>query len=242
MIDLLLRKLRLRSPVSDEEEAALRAAASPVETVRPDQLIAQAGDAPTTSCLLVEGWACRHKDLPDGRRQIVELQIAGDFVDLHSFPVQRLDHDVSAITTCRVSRFTHERLREITERFPRLARSLWFSTMLDASIHREWILSLGQRDALGRIAHLLCELRIRLEIVDLGTAQGFALPLTQAALAEATGLTPVHVNRTLRALRENGIATVRNRNVNIHDLAELERTAAFDSSYLHLGGKSSRAI
>jgi len=177
---------------------------------------------------------CRYKDLAGGQRQIAELHVAGDFADLHSFTLKRLDHNVLTLTPCRIAVVPHERIAEITERLPHLTRVLWFATNLDAAIHREWELSLGRRSALARVAHLFCELQVRLGIVGLADETGYDLRLTQTDIAECLGLTSVHVNRTLKELRESGLVEFRNWRVRILDRKELERVAEFAPDYLYL--------
>jgi CRP-like cAMP-binding protein len=186
------------------------------------------------SILLTSGFACRYKDLAGGERQIQELHVPGDFVDLHGFLLKFLDHNVSALSDCRIALVPHAALKRISEDHPHLSRLLWFTTLLDAAIHRETILSVGRRSAIARIAHLLCELSVRLGIVGLSEPDGFELPITQADLADATGLTPVHVNRMLKQLREENMVTFRQGRVVIHDWDGLTRIAEFDGVYLHL--------
>jgi CRP-like cAMP-binding protein len=233
-IDRLLRQLRAHDKVSEAEEAALRAAAGDERKYAADQLIVREGEELTASILLIEGLMCRYKDLSDGRRQISALHVPGDFVDLHGFTLKRLDHHVQSLTRCRVVLFPHDRLRGITEQHPHLTRLLWLLTSLDAAVHREWELSLGCRSATARIAHLLCELQARLEVVGLADERGFELDLTQGELAECLGLTNVHVNRVLRTLREDGLAVFKRGRVAILDRARLEQVADFNPGYLYL--------
>ena len=234
MIEKLLMKLCLRDELSAEEVAALRALPGRVIDVPADKTIIRAGDLLNESTLLIDGLMCRYKDLRDGSRQISELHVAGDFVDLHSFTLKRLDHNIMALTPCRIAQVPHERLKQITEDFPHLTRVLWFSTNLDAAIHREWVLSLGRRTALARIAHFLCELHVRLGLVGLADGLSFRLPITQIDLAECLGLTSIHVNRMLKQLRERKLADFRNGLVTIADLKGLERLAEFSPDYLSL--------
>jgi CRP-like cAMP-binding protein len=234
MIDTLLMKLRLRDDISAEEEAALRDLPLASRAIAKRSTVVRRGEFIHESTLLLEGLVCRYKDLRNGSRQISELHIAGDFVDLHSFTLKRLDHGILAMTDCRVAAVPHERLKAITEQHPHLTRVLWFTTNLDAAIHREWLVSLGRRTALARIAHFFCELYIRFDIIGLAQPDSFPLDLTQTDLAECMGLTPVHVNRTLRTLREQGLADFRSGRVTIGNLADLKRTAEFDDTYLYL--------
>lgn len=232
MIDQMLMKLRARDEVSADEEQILRSLISEVRTVGTDQVVVRA-DVDLTECnLLLEGLMCRYKDLANGGRQISELHVAGDFADLHSFPLKRLDHNVLAIVPSRIAIVPHDRIRRVTEEHPHLARLLWLSTTLDAAIHREWVLSLGRRTAIARIAHLFCELHVRLGIVGLADEHGFDLPLTQQDLAECLGLTPVHLNRVLGALKAEGAVTFQRGRVSLHDVPRVQRIAEFTTDYL----------
>jgi CRP-like cAMP-binding protein len=233
-LEALLMKLRARDVVRDAEKEVLRDAIGRIGEAAPGQPLVRAQVTLSESILLFEGLACRYKDLADGQRQIMELHVAGDFVDLHGFLLKQLDHTVGALTPVRYAAVPHDALRLITETQPHLGRTLWFSTLIDAAIHREQIVSVGRRSALSRIAHLLCELYVRLKIVGLADEDGYALPLTQADVADATGLTSVHVNRMLRKLRNADLLTFRAGRVTIHDWYGLQRVAEFDATYLHL--------
>ena len=233
-VDRLLLKLRARDVVDEREEAVLRASIAEVQELPQVKVIVKAGVAVSQCTLLINRFVCRYKDLADGQRQIMELHIPGDFLDLHSFLLKQLEHNVGSRTPVRLAFVPHDRLREITEEHPHLARMLWFSTLLDAAIHRERILSVGRRSALSRIAHLLCELDIRLAIVGLADNHSYRLPITQADIADASGLTSVHVNRMLKQLRDEGLVTFRNSEVIIHDWDRLKRVAEFDDTYLYL--------
>lgn len=231
--DLLL-KLRMRDEISEREGAVLRAAIAEVQKFPAAKTLVRNGASVTQSTLLIDGIIARYKDLRDGQRQIMELHVAGDFVDLHGFLLKRLDHNVGALTPVTVGFVPHEALARITAEEPHLARMLWLSTLMDASIQREHILSMGRRPALARIGHLMCELCIRLEIVGLAEGRAFALPLTQLDLADATGLTSIHVNRMLRQLREQKLLTFRGGRVEIHDWEGLQAISDFDPTYLHI--------
>ena len=232
-ISSLIARLRRSDDVSESEVAAIasviagrRDHAARATIVRPYQPVDK-------SLLLMEGFVARQTELPNGRRQILAIHVPGDFLDLHGLLLKSLDHEVVALSPTRLAEAPHGRLRDVTGEHPHIARLLWFSTMVDAAIHREWIASLG-RTAAGRIAHLFCELQTRLEVVGLADASGYALPLTQIDLADATALTPVHVNRTLRHLREGNIVDFRTGQVVIGDLDALRRVAGFRPDYLYL--------
>jgi CRP-like cAMP-binding protein len=233
-IAALLLKLRARDLVTGEEEEVLRASVSEIREYPAGRTIVRSGTTLSESTLLVEGVVCRYKDLADGQRQIMELHVAGDFVDLHGFLLKQLDHNVGAMTAVRIASVPHDALRGITETHPHLGRMLWFSTLLDAAIHREKILSIGRRSAMARIAHIFCELLVRLGIVGLADDKSYALPLTQADLGDVTGLTSVHVNRMLKKLRDENLLTFRGGRATITDWDRLQRVAEFDPTYLHL--------
>ena len=234
MIEKHLMKLRARSDVSAAEESVLRALPGQTRTVMAKATLIHAGDQLSNSTLLLDGLMCRYKDLSDGQRQVTELHVAGDFVDLHSFTLKRLDHNIMALTQCTVALVPHDRLKQLTEDHPHLTRVYWFTTNLDAAIHREWELSLGRRTALARLAHLFCELHARLGLVGLADDDGYDLPITQIDLAECVGMTSVHVNRTLRELRGEQVVEFRYGRVQIKDLRKLQAIADFDPGFLYL--------
>jgi CRP-like cAMP-binding protein len=233
----LLLKLRRRDALSEREADVLREAIAGVETLPPGTLMVAAGDRLSRSTLLIDGLVVRFKQLAQGQRQITEVHVPGDFTDLHGYLLKRLEHEVGALTQVRVAYLPHASLTRITEREPHLGRLLWLSTLMDAAIQRERILSIGRRSAMGRIAHLMCELYVRLELVEQVEGLSFRFPVTQMDLADATGLTSVHVNRMLRELRNEGLMTFRNGIVEIHDLNRLEQAAEFDRSYLFLSSE-----
>lgn len=229
----LVDRLRRSDTLSETEIAALAGVISDCRDYPNRAVVARPHEHLEKSQLLVSGFVARQTELPNGRRQILAIHVPGDFLDLHGLLLKSLDHEVVTLSPARLAEAPHPILREMTSEHPHLARLLWFSTMVDAAIHREWIASLG-RTAAGRIAHLFCELQTRLEVVGLADSHEFALPLTQIDLADATALTPVHVNRTLRHLRESGIVDFRTGQVSIGDLNALQRIAGFNPDYLYL--------
>lgn len=234
MIDVHLKKLRRRIEISSEEEKAIRGLVAETRRVRADEILVRAGEELNTSLMLLNGWLARAKDLPGGERQVTELHVAGDFADLHGFTLKHLDHDVLAMSDCTIAVVPHERLQDLTDRHPRLARVYWFMTNIDAAIHREWALSLGQRSAISRMAHLFCELHVRLDVVGLTSHRGYDFPLTQRELSECLGLTVVHANRTIQELRRRSLIELENRQLTILDRRGLEGVAQFDPTYLYL--------
>ena len=236
MITVLLKKLRRRIEISSEEERAIRDSVVDVRRVPADEILIRVGEELSTSTLLIDGWLARSKDLAGGERQVTQLHVAGDFADLHGYTLKRLDHDVATLADCSIAIVPHERIREMTDAHPRLGRVFWFSTNIDAAIQRELALSLGQRSAMSRMAHLFCELDARLGVVGRTSDDGYDFPLTQRELSECLGLTVVHANRTLQELRRRGLVELENRRLTIRDRRGLEGLAEFDPSYLYLDG------
>ncbi|RDE07506.1 Crp/Fnr family transcriptional regulator [Sphingomonas aracearum] len=213
---------------------ALEAAMGPAQEVAPRQIIVRE-NVPLHSCtLLLSGFVQRYKDAANGNRQSLGIHIPGDFVDLHSYPLGRLEHSIATITPVRIASVRHEQVRALTARTTVLTQLLWRATLVDAAINREWLLGIGVRPAAQRVAHLLCEMYVRLERIGMTRGLRFDLPLTQTDIAEATGLTPVHTNRMLRQLREEGLAEFRQGMVQIPDWPALKRFAEFDTAYLFL--------
>ena len=239
MIDKLLVKLRRYDHLSVEEEQALRAAAGEPVRFKRGATIIRAQSELTTSLLLTAGLVHSYRDVADGSRQTVQLAVPGDFIDLHSLLMKQVDHHLAALSDCALVRFPHERLIEITRRHDHLTRLLWLSTVIDGAIEREAITSLGIRSAVSRLAHLFCELQVRLEVVGLAPSCvadrcRYDFQVNQEVLSEILGMTPVHVNRMLRELRERGLLTFRSQIVEIASWSGLVALAEFDPFYLNL--------
>lgn len=234
MIEPHLLKLRARDRISAGEEAVIRAGVREVVRIPADRIVVRARQALDTSTILLSGIAARQKVMRDGKRQITELHVAGDFIDLHGFTLKYLEHDIATLTECTFAAVPHAHLEQMTERHPRLTRIYWFGTNLDAAIHREWEMSLGSRSAIARMAHLFCELCARLDIVGLVQGNSYRLPISQQELSEMLGITPVHANRTLQQLRKQGLMEFARGIVTINDLIALKRVGEFDAAYLYL--------
>lgn len=234
MISVHLKKLRKHTEISAEEERAIRNAVTETRRLPADEMAIRSGERLHSSMVLLDGWMARSKDLQSGERQVTELHVAGDFADLHSFTLKCLDHDVLTLTECTVAMIPHERIEELTLRYPHLGRVYWLSTNIDAAMHREWALSLGQRSAISRMAHLFCELYVRLDLVGRTEGNAYELPLTQREISECLGLTVVHANRTIQELRRRGLVEMENRQLTILNRRGLEAIAEFDDSYLFL--------
>ena len=232
MYTSLFLKTHRQPLLNAEEVAALEGAMARTTTFTARQIIVRQ-QAPLSQCtLLLEGFVERYKDTPEGRRQILAIHIPGDFLDLHSYPLKRLEHSVAALTDVKVALFPHAAVRALTERSATLTELLWRSTLIDAAINREWIVSVGARSAVVRLAHLFCEMYVRLERIGMAPHKTFPLPLTQVDLSDATGLTAVHANRMLRQLREQGLVAFRQGVVEILDWDALRAFASFDPAYL----------
>lgn len=225
---------RGRHAMSAQEKDILEAAVERVETLPARTIVTHRGEPVRYSTLLLDGVMCRYMDARDGFRQLVALQLPGDFIDLHGYPLKRLDHDVGTLTEARVALVPQTRIDAILAEHPHLTRLMWRSTLLDAALHREWIFRLGRLDAVGRVAHVVMESYHRLRVVGRANDGVFAFPLTQQDLGEACGLTGVHVNRTLRRLREDGLMDMARGQVRILDLSRMARVSEFEPDYLYL--------
>jgi CRP-like cAMP-binding protein len=230
----LITKLERRDRLSEEERQALRDACTPPRRLTAGQDLIREGARTKESTLVLEGYCVRYNDLRDGARQITAIHIAGDFVDLHSFLLHKMDHGVAALTDCLITTIPHDSLRQITERYPHLTRLLWLSTLIDAAIHRRWLVAMGRLPAAAQLAHLLCELQLRLKVMGLADEKSFDLPLTQTELADVLGLSLVHVNRVVQELRREGLIAWSGRRVTLLDRERLWDLAEFDPGYLHL--------
>lgn len=230
----LVLKLEQRDHLSEDERRVLENAISRVRVVEADEDIVHEGESPSESSLLLDGFAARYKIFANGRRQITAIHVAGDFVDLHSFLLKIMDHGVLALTPCRVAVVPHAVLERITGEHPHLTRLLWLSTLIDGAIHREWLNAMGRLSATANLAHFICELFLRLKIVGRTDGDTFQLPLTQAELGDALGLSTVHVNRVLQELRKEGLIRWQGDALTILDRERLENVGEFAPTYLHL--------
>ena len=230
----LIRKLNAIADLTEAERQGLLGLPMTVKMVAQDQDIVREGDRPSECCLLVEGFACRYKLSDEGKRQIMSFHIPGDIPDLQSLHLKVMDHSLSTLMPSKVAFLQHEDLRELTHRFPRIGDMLWRDTLIDAAVFREWMIGIGRRSAYTRIAHLFCELLVRLRSVGLADGHSVEIPVTQAELGDALGLSTVHVNRVLQELRGNGLITLRGRYLHAPDWPGLKKAGEFDPTYLHL--------
>ncbi|MFM7349172.1 MAG: Crp/Fnr family transcriptional regulator [Erythrobacter sp.] len=237
-IEPLFRLLAHYMPLQEDDRAALLALETGplmINEARSD--IAREGENPSVVRLLVSGWACRYKDLPDGRRQIVGFFLPGDFCDLNIYILKELDHSIGALTAVRYYEIQPQQFQEVIESRPQLLKALLWHEMVTSGIQREWLLSIGQRSPLEWLAHLFVELYYRLQAVGLATGLSFDFPITQNHLAEANGLSLVHLNRTLQEMRREGLIELFDKQLKIVDLDRLKRVAMFNTNYLHFNRK-----
>lgn len=233
-VSTLVEKLSLRDRLLPDEVQALAAVLEPPRTVQAGSNIVREHNRPTHSTLLISGFSARYSTLRDGARQITEINVTGDFIDLHSLLMRQMDHGVAALTDCVVAQAPHTGLIDITERFPHLGRLLWLDTIIDAAIHRQWLVAMGRRSGLGHLAHLVCELYLRLQVVGRTGDMRFELPLTQSVLGDALGLSAVHVSRLISELRSEGLVNWSGGRIDILDWRRLAEIAEFDPTYLRL--------
>ena len=223
---------RLRHSMTEDEKRLLESLVTEVEEISGERLLVERGDFCTNSTMLIDGFMLRtiHEN---GKQSIVGFQVPGDFVDLHAFALKRLDHDLMTLGRATVGYVPHERLRAVLHDEPHLVRLFWFATLLDAAIHREWIMKTAQLRAVGRVAHLLCEIWYRLRMVELGDSDGFRCPITQAQMAQICGMSTVHMSRTVRDLREGGVVDFRRGQIKVLDADRLRKIGEFDPVYLY---------
>ena len=241
-LDLMLRKLRLWTRLDAADEQALLDLPHSLVLLRKQQGFITEGDAVSHCWVILAGYCVRYKIVGDGGRQILSIHMAGDLVDLQNALLGVADHGVQALTECKMAKIPIEAIRRLTNTRPAINDALWYDTLADGSIHREWVANVGRRAGTTRIAHLLCEFALKLEAVSLGEQLEYELPMTQDQLADATGMTAVHVNRILKALARDGlIKRVTPKSVLIGDWKNLAAAGDFDRAYLHLDAAKRRA-
>lgn len=234
-LEPMLRKLEYWHKLGEADRAALLALPHAARSLKQNDYIVHEGDRATHSCVLLSGFAIRHKFVADGRRQIVSIHMKGEMVDLQNSLLGRADHSVQMLTAGRVAMIPRDEINRIAFDRPPVGKAMWIDTLVDASIFREWVANVGRRDAAMRVAHLLCEFSLRLKVGGLGEQTNYELPMTQEQLADATGLTAVHINRTLKALdAARLIERSSPRRIVIGDWRKLAAAGDFDSAYLHL--------
>jgi len=226
---------RLRHELTDAEKTELEQLVVRTTTLEDGERLIARGDACEWSTILIDGFVLRTLDSGE-RRYAVSFHVPGDFVDLHCFALKRLDHNIDCVGRATIGQVPHSAITRVMAERPHLARLFWFSTLLDAAMHREWIMKLEQLTAPKRIAHVFAEIWRRLDMVGLGYPDGFETPLRQTDIAEMCGATAIHTNRALADLRRNGLADFQRGKVRIADRRKLEAYADFDPAYLYSDG------
>jgi CRP-like cAMP-binding protein len=234
MLNPLIHKLERLAVLTEAEKQALEGAVARTRDLPPGVDLIHAGERPTDCTLLLDGLACRYKLLPDGKRQITGFVIPGDLCDLDGLVMGSLDHSVSTLKAVKVALIPGDLLLGLMDSHPAIGRALWQETLAEAAIAREWVVNVGARPAYGRIAHVLCEMGLRLQAAGLGDRSRFEFPVTQADLADATGTTNVHVSRTLMEMRRDGLVTWTGSEVRIPDWKRLQQAGSFSPDYLFI--------
>ncbi len=234
-LEPMARKLEYRQKFDADDRAALLALPHKIKVLEPHDYIVRQGDRAEFSCVLLSGFCVRQKIVGNGYRQIVAIQMKGEMVDLQNSLLGVADHAVQMLTAGKIAMIPREEIVRIAFERPAVGKAMWIDTLVDGSIFREWVANVGRRDARTRIAHLLCEFSLRLKLAGLGEPTNYELPMTQEQLADATGLTPVHVNRTIKTLEADGlIDRTSARSITIGDWRRLADVGDFQSNYLHL--------
>jgi CRP-like cAMP-binding protein len=231
----VIRRLSALRPLSEAGISAINAAlAGRIAKAGAGEDLACEGDRCDSVRLFLSGWACRYKALEDGRRQIVSFVLPGDTCDAHIYLLSAMDHSIATLTPVSYCELDCAAFESLMAADASVAEAFHSETLVARAIQREWAINLGRRDALERLAHLICELFERLRVVGLAEGNSFGLPVTQMDLADATGLSTVHLNRTLQQLRAGGLIALKERNLTITDLDALRSAAMFNPNYLHL--------
>lgn len=231
----LIRKLENFTRLSPDERTAITSlVGSRVRGFGAVEDIIHEGEKPDALHLILAGWACCYKFLEDGRRQIIAFFLPGDICDPNTFILREMDHSIGTLTPATVASIAPDAFGQLTDGYPRVMQAFMWEALVTGAIQREWTVNLGQRDSSERVAHLLCELFMRLRSVGLADGDSCHFPVTQAVLADATGLSTVHMNRTLQELRASGLIVLREKTLTVPDLNALQREGMFDGNYLHL--------
>lgn len=233
-LNLLVRKLDQWNPLSDDDCNAVRALPFTRRQLKAGEHVVWDGDRPQNACLILSGFAYRYKVAGNGGRQIMSIHMKGDIVDLQNSLLGVADHNVQMLSAGHIALIPVEAVRDIAFSHPAVGMGMWYETLVEGSIFREWILNIGRRNAIVRVGHLLCEFAMRMEASELGKQTEYELPITQEQLADAVALTSVHVNRTLMKLEELGYISRTRRRITINDWHKMAVLADFQPRYLHL--------
>ena len=233
MTNAFVRKLSGLAHLAEDDVATLIASTTQVRQFAPRRDVIREGDRPGPVFVVLSGWACRYKILPSGTRQITSFMLPGDSCDLHVAILDVMDHSIQTITRASIATIPRGAMEVMLDKFPRIGRALYAAQLIDEATLRAWIVSMGRRSSVERVAHLMCELYVRLQSISGVPAPSVELPVSQLMLADALGMTPVHINRVLRRLREAGVMEISRRSLRIIDPIGLVQVAGFDENYLH---------
>lgn len=233
MTNAFVKKMKTYTVLTDEDIDALDDACRNSKVFPPRHDLIREGDKPGPVFVMLTGWACRYKMLPEGGRQIVAFMMPGDFCDMHVAVLDEMDHSIATLTEARVASIGRDEMEELIALRPSITRAFWRTQIVDESVLRAWIVSMGRRNAIERVAHLLCELFVRATNIGMLMESSFELPFTQVTLADSLGLTPVHVNRVLRELKDRKAIALKRGKLSIIDTLKLANIAGFDENYLH---------
>jgi CRP-like cAMP-binding protein len=241
-LSLFLKRLLRRSDLNAQEQRAILSLTGVTHRHRPNEDIVSPGERVDSACLVAKGLVARYDQRLDGRRQITSFYIAGDMCDLHSLVAPKASWSITSVIEATVIRVPHTQLGRLCVEYPALALAFWRDCTVDASIFTTWEGNLGRKSAKERLTHLFCEMGLRMEAAGLGTRQAYEFRATQERLSEATGLTAVHVNRTLQHIRAEGLVKFDRGFVEIPDWNALAAIAEFDPGFLMLDGPQKRII
>lgn len=233
MTSRFIKKLNALAALTAEDIAVLADATARPREYKARQDIIREGDEPGPLFIVLDGWVCRYKILPNGARQIMAFLMPGDACDLHIPLLDEMDHSIQSVTKATVAIISRDEMNAMLDNHHNIARAMYAAQLIDEGIMRAWIMSIGRRNATERVAHLVCELYLRARTIGL-TAEGeFSLPLSQAVLADALGMTAVHINRVLKDLRIAGAMSLKRGSLTVLDPVALIQIAGFDENYLH---------
>lgn len=230
----MIARLAIRASLSDADRQAIRSLSIVEREVAASSYLIREGERPVRCIFLMSGFCYRQKLTSEGSRQIVSLQMPGDFLDAQNLFLTVSDHNVQALTRAVIAEIEVMALRQVVLANPGIATAMWIDALVDSSIFREWIVNVGRRDAHSRVGHLLCEFALRLELAGIAPDHSYELPMTQEQLGDAVGLTPVHVNRVLKTLTQRGLIQRDRRQIRILDWQALRDASDFNPRYLHL--------
>ncbi|WID99256.1 Crp/Fnr family transcriptional regulator [Bosea vestrisii] len=233
-LEKMVRKLETISPLSPEDKELLFGLLVSERQFEAYQDVVSEGERTKQCCLVIEGLICRYKLVADGGRQILSLHIPGDIPDLHSLHIEEMDHSLGTLTPATVGFIPHDAIRGITRASYRVSEAFWREALIDAAAFREWMVGIGRRSATSRIAHFVCEFVTKMKAIGRSDGVVCALPMTQPEMADALGLSTVHINKKLRELRQAKLVRIRANRITILDWDGLCELGEFDPRYLHL--------